>query len=214
MNLVEKVVDVPEKLTSPFQTKWIVPLILSIIVNSPTISNKNLRHALSAYGKEHSLTDSILQEARTDAKAQLFGIAAENVKYAEGTKSELEKDGHIIELMYTSRKVTLRNVEQLVVGEELLRLKSATNGTLDRDERRQFWSKWKTDNYALLVNQLRYKSQEGTRFLHGVIFTPSFSQKTVPELQILFTADACHLNFGKYNMFTCYGITANANSCR
>jgi len=213
MNLVEKVVDVSWT-SSPFQTKWIVPLILSIIVNSPTISNKNLRHALSAYGKEHSLTDSILQEARTDAKAQLFGIAAENVKYAEGTKSELEKDGHIIELMYTSRKVTLRNVEQLVVGEELLRLKSATNGTLDRDERRQFWSKWKTDNYALLVNQLRYKSQEGTRFLHGVIFTPSFSQKTVPELQILFTADACHLNFGKYNMFTCYGITANANSCR
>jgi len=98
-----------------------------------------------------------------------------------------------------------------VVGEELLHLKSATNGTLDRDERRQFWSKWKTDNYALLVNQLGYKSQEGTRFLHGVFFTPSFSQKTVPELQTLFMADACHLNFGKYTMFTCYGITANAN---
>jgi len=87
---------VPEKLILPFWTKWIVPLIPSIIVDSPTISNKNLRHALSAYGKEHSLTDSILQEARTNAKAQLFGIAAENVKYAEGMKSELEKDGHIV----------------------------------------------------------------------------------------------------------------------
>ena len=85
---------VPEKLTSPFRMKWIVPLILSIIVVSLTISNKNLRHALSAYGKEYSLTDSILQDARTDAKAQLFGIATENVKYAEGMKSELEKDGH------------------------------------------------------------------------------------------------------------------------
>ena len=63
----------------------------------------------------------------------------------------------------------------------------------------------------MLVNQLGYKSQECTRFLHGVFFTPSFSQKTVPELQTLFTADACHLNFGKYTMFTCYGITANAN---
>jgi len=65
--------DVPEKLTLPFRTKWIVPLILSIIVDSPVISNKNLKHALLAYGKEHSLTDSILQEARTEAKAQLFG---------------------------------------------------------------------------------------------------------------------------------------------
>ena len=46
---------VPEKLTSPFRTKWIVPLILPIIVDTPTISNKNLRQALSAYGKEHSL---------------------------------------------------------------------------------------------------------------------------------------------------------------
>jgi hypothetical protein len=44
-----------------------------------------------------------------------------------------------------------------------------------------------------------------------VFFTPSFSQKTFPELQTLFTADACQLNFGKYSMFTCYGITANAN---
>jgi hypothetical protein len=46
-------------------------------------------------------------------------------------KLELEKDGHIVELMNTNRKATLCNVEQLVVAEELLRLKSATNGTLD-----------------------------------------------------------------------------------
>ena len=80
---------VPEKLTSPFRTKWIVPLILPIIFDTPAISNKNLRQALLAYGKEHSLTNSILQEERTDAKAQLFGIAEENVKYAEGMKLEL-----------------------------------------------------------------------------------------------------------------------------
>ncbi len=123
------------------------------------------------------LTDSILQEARTEAKAQLFGITEENVKYAEGMKSELEKDGHVVELMYTTRKEILHNVEQLVICEELRRLKSATNSTLDRDERRQFWSKWKTENYALLVNQLRLKTQ-ATQFLHGVFFTPSFSCAT------------------------------------
>ena len=31
-----------EKLTSPFRTKWIIPLILPIILESPAISNKNL----------------------------------------------------------------------------------------------------------------------------------------------------------------------------
>jgi hypothetical protein len=171
---VRDVDAIPEKLTSAFWTKWVVPLILSIIIDSPAISNKSMRHALSAYGKEHLLTGSILQEARSDAKAQLFGIAAENIQYAEGMKLELEKDSHIVELMYTNRKVTLCNVEQLVVAEELFRLKSATNSTLDRDERRLFLSNWKKDNYALLVNQLGYKSQECTRFLHGVFFTPSY----------------------------------------
>ncbi len=97
-----------EKLTSPFWTKWIIPLILPIILESPAISIKNLRVALSLYGKEHALTDSILQEARTNAKAQLFGVAEDNVKFAEGMKSELEKEGHIVELVYTSRKDTLK----------------------------------------------------------------------------------------------------------
>ena len=158
--MVEDVDAEPEKITSPFRTKWITQLILPIILGTPSISNKNLRQTLSAYGKDHSLTDSILQEARTEAKAQLFGVAEENVRYAEGMKSELEKDGHVVELMYTSRKDTLRNVEWLVIGEEMIHLKSATNGTLNKDERRQFWSKWKTDNYALLINQLGFKTQD------------------------------------------------------
>ena len=97
------------------------------------------------------MTDSILQEARTNTKAQLFGIAEENVKYAEGMKTELEKEGHIVTLIYTKRKETLRNVEHLVVGEELLRLKATTNGTLDKAERRKFWSKWKSENYCTVV---------------------------------------------------------------
>ncbi len=62
----------------------------------------------------------------------------------------------------------------------------------------------------MLVNQLGFKTQ-ASQFLHGVFFTPSFLQKTVPKLQTLFMADACHLNFGKYTMFACYGVTANAN---
>ena len=140
---------VPEKRTLPFRTKWIVPLILPIIVATPAISNKNLRQALSACGKEHSLTYSILQDARSNTKAQLFGIAEENVKYTEGMKSELEKDGHIVQLIYTNRKETLQNVEQLVIGEELLCLKSAYNSTLIRDEQCQCWSKWKTDFFCL-----------------------------------------------------------------
>ena len=57
------------------------------------------------------LTDSVLQEARINAKAQLFGVAEDNVKFTEGMKSELEKEGHVVELVYTSRKDTLKKIE-------------------------------------------------------------------------------------------------------
>ncbi len=53
--------------------------------------------------------------------------------------------------------------------------------------------------------------QPKCRFLHGVFYAPSFSKATVPKLQTVFMADACHLNFGKYTMFLCYGVTANSN---
>ena len=87
-----------------------------------------------------------------------------------------------------------------MVGEELIRVKNETNGTLGKEERRQFWSKWKTDHYALLVNQLGLKTQD-SRFFHGVFFTPSFTKTTVPKLQSLFTADACHLSWICYNFW-------------
>jgi hypothetical protein len=81
-----------------------VQLILPVIVDTPAISNKNLRQYLSGYGMDHTLTNSILQEARTGAKAQLFGNSEENVKYAEGMRTYLERSGHVVELRFTSQK--------------------------------------------------------------------------------------------------------------
>ncbi len=200
----------PEKPTSPVRTKWIVPLILLVIVDTPAISNKNLRQYLSGYGKDHALTDLILQEARAETKTQLFGNSEENVKYAEGMKMYLERNGHVVELRYTSQKETIRNVEQLVVSEELQHLKAKDNSSLDKEKKSAYWNTWKKVNYNLLVNQLGYKTTIG-HFLHGLFFGRFFSKAIVPELETVFKANACHLNFGKYTMFSCYGVTANAN---
>jgi len=90
-----------------------------------------------------------------------------------------------------------------------LRLK-AKNETISMEERRSFVQDWMKVNKHLLVSQLGSKKQ-GLRFVHGTFFAPSFSTRTVPELQGLFMADACHLNFEKYTLFSCYGVTANAN---
>jgi hypothetical protein len=110
----------PKKPTLPFRTKWIVPLILPVIIDTPAILNKNLKQFLSVYGKDHALSDSILQEARSEAKAQLFGKADKNVQYSKGMKTYLKRSGHTVELKYTSRKETLCNIEHLVVSMELM----------------------------------------------------------------------------------------------
>ncbi len=34
----------------------------------------------------------------------------------------------------------------------------------------------------------------------------------MPHLQRVFQADACHMNFGKYTLYSCYGTTANCNT--
>ena len=49
-------------------------------------------------------------------------------------------------------------------------------------------------------------------FCAGVFFSMSYSTSVVPHLQDVFQADAAHMNFGKYTLFSCYGSTANANT--
>jgi hypothetical protein len=34
----------------------------------------------------------------------------------------------------------------------------------------------------------------------------------MPFLQQVFHADACHMSFGKYTLYSCYGTTANCNT--
>ncbi len=91
-----------------------MPLILPVIIDTTAISNKNLKQFMSPYGLDYALTDPFLQEARSEAKSQLFGKSEENVQFAEGTKTYLERSGHVLALLH--------NVERLVVSEEMMRL--------------------------------------------------------------------------------------------
>jgi hypothetical protein len=172
-------------------------------------SNQMLRAIMKPYAKESFLTDGIIQVARTTARKLIFGTPSENVEYTHPVATRLREQGHYVSIKYTTRKETIKNVERLVVSEELLRLK-ALNETMSVEERRTFVLNWKKENKQLLVSQLGSK-KDNLKFVHGVFFAPSFSTKTVPQLQRLYMADACHLNFGKYTLFCCYGVTANAN---
>ncbi len=125
-------------------------------------------------------------------------------------RSKLRNNGHIVEMKFTTRRETLKNIERIVIAEELLCRKHNDNSILDAVERKVFWNNWKKENRDLIIDKLGRKG-DCVQYLHGIFFTPSFAKATVPELKRLFMADACHLNFGKYTLFSCYGVTANCN---
>jgi hypothetical protein len=188
----------------------IIPLIATTIAKMPTVLNKVLRYLLEPYGKAHCIMDNILQSSQTKACKLIFGVPEENVGYASFLKDKLEKLGHFVLLSFTNRKETIKNLEKIIIADEVLCQKDAHLEDLAPNNRRAFVSKWMNDNSKILQKQLGWKS-DNVSFLDGVLFAPSFVQKTVPHLQNTYMADACHLNFGKYMLFFCYGVTANSN---
>ena len=195
---------------SPFKTSMIVPLIAPAIAETPMLSNKALRQILGPYARDYSLTDNLLQSSRSEARKLIFGVPSENVEYAALLKEELEKKGHFVSLSFTNRRETIRNVEKIVLAEENQRRKDTNVDPLRPEERKLFVREWMSKNSDVLLAQLGSKDDD-VQFLDGVLFAPSFSVKSVPYLQQTFMSDACHLNFGKYTLFSCYGVTANSN---
>ena len=115
------------------------------------------------------------------ARNQLFGSADINVMYHRHVRDELKNLGHIVELKYMTRRETVKNIEVIVLAEELLRRKHTDNSTMTREERSQFITKWKTDHRDLLINQLGPKDLN-VKFLDGIFFTPSFSRYNISAI--------------------------------
>jgi hypothetical protein len=50
------------------------------------------------------------------------------------------------------------------------------------------------------------------RDFYVIFLSISAAKNTVPCLQTVYQANAAHMNFGKYTLYSCYGITANCNA--
>ena len=119
----------------------IVPLIATTIVEMPMVLNRLMRKILKPYGKPYCFTDNILQSARTEACKLIFRVPEENVGYASFLKDELEKLGHFVSLSFTNRKETIKNLEKIIVADEVLRGKDAHLEDLAPNNRCAFVSK-------------------------------------------------------------------------
>ncbi len=63
------------------------------------------------------------------------------MKYADNIQEELRKCGHIVRMKYTNRRETLKNIERLVILEEMLCRKHADNSTMSANDRKAFIDK-------------------------------------------------------------------------
>ena len=68
----------------------IVPLILRMVAVDPSASNKTLCSFLEQYGKPNFMTDSIIQEAHTQACMELFGTPGHK-RQVYGSNHELDE---------------------------------------------------------------------------------------------------------------------------
>ena len=198
---------------SPYKVSMVVPLIAKTIAETPMASNKVLRQVLEPFGKEYCFTEAIIQGARSEARKLIFGDADDNVGYVFFVKEDLEKAGHFVELSFATRKTTMQNLDKIILADEVLRRKNAQMEGLKLEDRKAFVQNWYKEHEDMIVPRLGSSADENRlQFLNGIFFAPSFVKQTVPQLQKVFMADACHLHFGKYTLFSCYGMTANSNA--
>jgi hypothetical protein len=96
-----------------------------------------------------------------------------------------------------------------------MRKNKAEGKLMTKAEKIKFDSAWKLVNKEVLEDGGLGEPKSGAvplKSLNGILFSTSGAQKAISFLQQVFQANACHMNFGKYNLHSCYCTTANCNT--
>ena len=90
---------------------------------------------------------------------------------------------------------------------------------MSKQQKINYVQKWKKNNKRILEEGGQLEPKRGhtihpvpTKFVSGIFFSISAAQQVVLNLQQVFQVDACHMNFGKYTLNSCYDMTANCNT--
>jgi hypothetical protein len=129
----------------------------------------------------------------------------------------MEERGHPVKLIFSSAKHTMMNVCKCVTEDANHCLKSEKKTQLTGEARTEFIANWLRDNKSLVNSQMGIEPPTGApgevlgehnKYLTGILFTTAASILTIPQLQEGIQGNACHLQFGKYKLFSAYCSTA------
>ncbi len=151
-----------------------------------------------------------MQATRTAAKLQVFGDAGRNVTYAHSLVNAVKEQGHFIEIELSNYTSVMRGVVRVLTNDENRHLKAMKEPALNAQTRTEYITKWMNDKKDILQECMGTKEDDHD-FLSGIMFAPFHSVLTVPNLQNVIQADAAHIHFGKYTLYSAYGSTADAS---
>jgi hypothetical protein len=81
------------------------------------MSNAEMKHVVLAYVKEEFITSSLLQNARTMARDEIFGDPATNVFFANGLVEKMKECGVEFKVLMKDWKQVLGMLEHFVLSD-------------------------------------------------------------------------------------------------
>jgi hypothetical protein len=85
----------------------------------------------------------------------------------------------------------------------------AAKSSMSRQEKVNYVNNWKKDNDTFLCDAFGFEDGPQFKFLTGIFISPSTSKEQFSFLQEVLQADAVHMSFGKYTLYSVYGTNAN-----
>ncbi len=198
------------QLRNPFRGKWIGYLLHSTIEDCPGATYHVLSKVILDYVNPYVVTNNIIQDARDHAKADIFGKPNNNIRYAYAIQQAIQDMGHVCELIFTGRRDVIQMIREIVLKEEQNCRQHANEPTLERGTpRMEFVNDCLLRHKVALTDALGTDNCPELKFLTRILVAPSTSKVQAPFLQDVIQADAAHMSFGKYTLFSAYANTAN-----
>ncbi len=170
---------------TPIKSCCIVPLLLNEIAEKPNMSNADMKHVASTYVKEKFITSSLLQNARTMAKDEIFGDPVTNIIFANGQVEKMKESGVDVKVLMKDWQQVLRMLECVVLSDHM-RKNKAEGKLMTKAEKIEFVSNWKLENREVLEDGGLGEPELGAvplEFFSGILFSTLGAQKAVPFLQ-------------------------------
>ena len=150
------------------------------------------------------LTSGLIQKVGKSIRNQVFGDPDKNVTNVHVLRDLLEDAQHDLDIYVKTPMEVKKRLLNVVLKQKMNNVKKE-NKMMVKAEKLQYSDKWEVANMEMLedVGLGRNCGADGTvapRFLCGIFLSISAAKNTVPLLQMVYQADAAHMNFGKYTL--------------